>query len=473
EIKLNDSEQGPFVENNDDQEKEVLENEIEAENSEVLEGKLLEEAVQTLIKYLTDRRQKLFKVLNYNQGSQSFQTNLVNGDLDHFLKLAELVDTTLLKSYMVINDALVGPLLRVNNYCNVEEVEGLLLERKKFRELKDLYHGKGLHRKSLELLKNLGQSSEGPMTGTFHTIYYLQRLGSENFDLLLEFATWVLQTNPDEGMEIFIDDHPEVENLPRDKVLNYLEDISYDLCIKYLEHIIYELKDRTPDYHNKLVFIYLAKIQNLESQKQKSNSEEIIGSLVKEIEDTNNSLLKFLDDSNFYKAEKILGRLPLDDFYEARAILLSRIGQHDQALNIYVHKLKSEKMAEKYCIKNYIETDDPTKNVFISLLKIYLRPSNGEKIMLDPAIRLLSRHGSYVNASDALNMLPHTTKNLLLADKRQVEEQLMFYRSRRVKIDEDKMCPQCTRRIGHSLSDSSRKLLTRIQPSDDTLDELL
>jgi hypothetical protein len=32
-----------------------------------------------------------------------------------------------------------------------------------------------------------------------------------------------------------------------------------------------------------------------------------------------------------------------------------------------------------------------------------------------------------------------------------VEEQLIFYRSRRVKIDEDKMCPQCTRRIGHSV----------------------
>ena len=51
-------------------------------------------------------------------------------------------------------------------------------------------------------------------------------------------------------------------------------------------------------------------------------------------------------------------------------------------------------------MKNYIETDDPTKNVFISLLKVYLRPNNGEKLMLEPAIRLLSRHGSYVSASD-------------------------------------------------------------------------
>ncbi|RIA80537.1 CNH domain-containing protein [Glomus cerebriforme] len=471
-------------ENNNNQEEKVSENEIETENLEILEGKLLEEAVQTLIKFLTDRRQKISKILQVHKTSEptppaspSNRTNLVNGNLNHTLKLAELVDTTLLKSYMVTNDALVGPLLRVQNYCNAEEVEGLLLERKKYRELKDLYHGKGLHRKSLELLKKLGQSSEGLMKGSFQTVYYLQRLGSEHFDLILEFAIWVLQIDPDQGMEIFIGDHPEVENLPRDKVLKYLEEFSYDLCIKYLEHIIYELKDSTSDYHNKLIFKYLDKIQKLESKKSESDLEKLGDSILKEINDTNQRLLKFLDHSTHYKAEKILGHLRLDDFYEARAILLSRLGQHDQALNIYVHKIKSEKLAEEYCVKNYIETDDPTKNVFISLLKVYLRPNNGEKLMLESAIRLLSRHGSYVSASDALNMLPLTTKvselyqfvekyirennknrnmnmiikNLLKADQRQVEEQLMFYRSRRVKIDEDKMCPQCTRRIGQSV----------------------
>ena len=59
----------------------------------------------------------------------------------------------------------------------------------------------------------------------------------------------------------------------------------------------------------------------------------------------------------------------------------------------------------RYCLKNYIETDDPTKNVFISLLKVYLRPSNGEKSMLEPAIRLLSRYGSYVSASDVSSLI--------------------------------------------------------------------
>ncbi|CAG8623281.1 8545_t:CDS:10, partial [Diversispora eburnea] len=255
--------------------------ETETEQKIFLEGKLLEDAVSALIRFLTDRRQKISKILK--------SSNHINGNFNKLLEFAELVDTTLLKSYMVINESLVGPLLRVPNHCNVEESEGLLLDRKKYRELVDLYKGKGLHR---------------PMTGTIHTILYLQKLGMDHFDLILEYATWVLETNPEDGMDIFIEDHLEVENLPRDKVLGYLERFSYDLCIIYLEHIIYELGDQTPNYHNLLITTYLNKVQQLTSRDQQSHSELI--------DATNKKLLKFLDESTHYKAEKILGQLPLD-----------------------------------------------------------------------------------------------------------------------------------------------------------------
>lgn len=74
-------------------------------------------------------------------------------------------------------------------------------------------------------------------------------------------------------------------------------------------------------------------------------------------------MLAFLMESTHYRAEKILPRLPLEgkfllrsktldaktcpDLFEERAILLSRIGQHDQALDIYVYKLKNYSMAEE------------------------------------------------------------------------------------------------------------------------------
>jgi len=36
------------------------------------------------------------------------------------------------------------------------------------------------------------------------------------------------------------------------------------------------------------------------------------------------------------------------ELYEERAILLSRISNHEKALEIYVHILKDNRMAEKY-----------------------------------------------------------------------------------------------------------------------------
>lgn len=48
----------------------------------------------------------------------------------------------------------------------------------------------------------LGQADEGPLRGTFSTIMYLQRLGLEHFELILEYSKWVLRANPEEGMQV-------------------------------------------------------------------------------------------------------------------------------------------------------------------------------------------------------------------------------------------------------------------------------
>ncbi|KAJ1559241.1 Vam6/Vps39-like protein, partial [Cladochytrium tenue] len=43
--------------------------------------------------------------------------------------LSEVVDTVLLKLYLAINPAMVGPLLRIANFCNVDECEAALIEK--------------------------------------------------------------------------------------------------------------------------------------------------------------------------------------------------------------------------------------------------------------------------------------------------------------------------------------------------------
>ncbi|KAF9960501.1 Vam6/Vps39-like protein [Mortierella alpina] len=433
----------------------------------IMSTKELEDAVGCLIRFLADKRQKIQKslqTLQQNNDSFSYNHQEHEEEIQEKMHVLEVVDTALLKSYMMTNERLVGSLLRVTNHCNLEETESLLLKHKKYKELVDFYRGKGQHRKALELLKTV-HSSPGEMQGVLPTVSYLQRLGAEHFNLILEFGTWILMEDPDLGMKIFIDDEPEIDTLPRFKIIAYLERLSLDLCVLYLEHVIHVLGDETSEFHNTLVVSYLAQIQRDSAVTGNEDTPK-----------TKAKLLQFLDESTFYKAERILSRLPVDSCYEERAILLSRIGQHDQALNIYVHKLRNFQAAEEYCNKNY-DSGDPSKNVYLLLLKVYLKPPNREKPMLEPALDILTRHGTHIDPTAVLGLLPASTridqlfkffeksiresnktkhmdmivKNLLKAERLQTQEQLTFYRSRRVKITEDRVCPKCHKRIGNSV----------------------
>lgn len=54
-----------------------------------------------------------------------------------------------------------------------------------------------------------------------------------------------------------------MENLPRDKVLHFLMEDFKELAIPYLEHIIYVWDDKSPEFHNVLIQLYLGRVQRL------------------------------------------------------------------------------------------------------------------------------------------------------------------------------------------------------------------
>lgn len=95
-----------------------------------LTGLNLRDAVSYLIRYLTDKRQKLARRLNQSSTKAASDKSVSVEEEDDTLYQATLVDTSLLKSYMMTNDALVGPLLRVQNHCDVEECENILMDKK-------------------------------------------------------------------------------------------------------------------------------------------------------------------------------------------------------------------------------------------------------------------------------------------------------------------------------------------------------
>jgi Vam6/Vps39-like protein vacuolar protein sorting-associated protein 39 len=251
-----------------------------------LEGRDLLVATNELCAFLAQTRVKLQKLI-YPDGAlrEPLQSDPPKGyqpDFHHLiilgpeeenidwhaklLEVATLVDTTLFRAYMLAKPSLAGSLFRLDNFCDPAVVRDKLYETGRYEDLIYFLHGKRLHREALQMLEKFGKDTENDsisqaLRGPRRTVAYLQQLSPEHIDLILEFAEWPLRKDPELGIEIFIADTENAETLPRQRVLEYLQRISSKLAIQYLEHIISELDDVTPEFHQRLIELYLERLK--------------------------------------------------------------------------------------------------------------------------------------------------------------------------------------------------------------------
>ncbi|KEF58123.1 6-phosphofructo-2-kinase/fructose-2,6-bisphosphatase [Exophiala aquamarina CBS 119918] len=482
-------------------------------DSNALSEKELKFAVRELQAFLADVRRRLQRFFNGDQsvralsevelGSQSEDikqsteyllglTSLNDVDLsDKLIAVARLVDTTLFRAHMYATPSLATSLFRIANFCDPEVVMAKLEETERYNDLTEFLYGKRLHRQALERLQKFGQADIDPqLHGPGRTITYLQNLGPELIDMILEFAQWPLETQPEQAMEIFLGDTENAESLPRHKVLGFLEPISKELAQRFLEHVVDELNDLTPDLHQKLVTLYLERLKD----GSRSGGEEIL-----------DKFLTLLRTSEQYSPAKTLGMLPRDEptFYEARAILFSKMGNHKQALEVYVFKLRDTAKAEEYCNQTHLETSlnddgkvtssrrksttdpvDEQPSIYHILLNLYLNPPKGETAKWGPAIELMARHGARLPASSTLELIPEDllvrelefyfrgrmrnansimNESMIVAGLRKVEAVRVQAglllgegtqsggRNRKVRVDEERVCGVCYKRLGGSV----------------------
>ena len=112
----------------------------------LLAGQDLENGYSALVEYLTVVRHKLegssvksISPLPMTEGSIVVKSKK---------QLMQIIDTTLLKCYLKINDSLVASLLRLkSNCCHQDETERALKKCQKFSELIIFYNTRGLHQK--------------------------------------------------------------------------------------------------------------------------------------------------------------------------------------------------------------------------------------------------------------------------------------------------------------------------------------
>ena len=164
--------------------------------------------------------------------------------------------------------------------------------------------------------------------------------------------------------------------------------------------------------------------------------------------------------------------------FEARAILLGKLGRHDSTLELYVYRLRDYDKAEQYAdrlssaerpltlhryCKRIYQPDTETRNIFLTLLRIYLRPLvKTTDDLLRPALELIARHGSRLDPEETLQLLPplvsardvrvfltgalrvprfdaRVVREVALSRKDQVARKLMYLEANRVKITDSRM----------------------------------
>ena len=91
-------------------------------------------------------------------------------------------------------------------------------------------------------------------------------------------------------MDVFLADTENAETLPRQRVLEFLEKLDLKLAVKYLEHIIEELNDLTPDFHQKLVDLFLERLRTgtFDDEEEKVRWRERLQTFLKTSSNYNN-----------------------------------------------------------------------------------------------------------------------------------------------------------------------------------------
>ncbi|KZT07657.1 uncharacterized protein LAESUDRAFT_742773 [Laetiporus sulphureus 93-53] len=439
-------------------------------------------SVETLMRYLSDRRPKVSGALEALgiTSAQSHQMSTLSSasieDLfsqpnvplsaltpEELVRFAQIVDTALFKSYLLVRPGLLAPLCRVGNWCEVSEVEEVLRAHEKYSELIFLYNGKKMHTKALNLLRELSEKETDMREKLTPSVNYLQRLGPEYLEEIFSSARWIFEQDADIAFEIFTSE--EVE-LPRQQVVGYLEKIDPQIAARYIEYLIKERGEVASSFHDRLAEIYLRMTQTAKQESDEALRQSIYS-----------KLLHFIDTTNYYHTDRLYAILPSEGFDEAKAVLLGKLGRHDNALEIYVYRLQDFHSAEEYCKRVY-RPDTETSNIFLTLLRIYLQPTQPSKSpstnLLQPALELISRHSPRLDPAETLNLLPplvtaqdveaflcealrapifdtRVIRGIAKARQDEVARKLMYLETRRVKVTDSRICPQCHKRIGHSV----------------------
>lgn len=162
--------------------------------------------------------------------------------------------------------------------------------------------------------------------------------------------------------------------------MDYLLRCHKDSVITYLEHVVDVWKDTNSLFHNVLVHQYKEKC--LDAMKPEASPAE-----KQNVQHIRLKMQQFLEKSQHYTPETVLVHFPFDCLFEERAVILGRLGHHQQAISIYINLLNDVPKAIQYCSNVYArylaeknssknKKDDGADEIYVMLIQQLLKPDN-------------------------------------------------------------------------------------------------
>ncbi|KAM9341550.1 LOW QUALITY PROTEIN: transforming growth factor-beta receptor-associated protein 1 [Symphorus nematophorus] len=307
------------------------------------------------------------------------------------LKCSKEVDCALLRLYVELRDTEnLQQLVAFHNECELDHCVPVLEQHNRFFALGSLYQSDGNH---IDAIKTWVKIADGVHTDPScsdvygHIVWTLSQLRDR--DAVWKFADWTLQRNQEIGVEIFSRRPPD-DRMETQDVLALLE--KYPLALLfYLEFLIHDLNSEEERHHSRLALAYV-------TQALQEEQETVL-------KKTRGKLQQQLWESRFYDVSAVYERVKSTCLHTEKAILLSRTGEHSQALQVLVHQEQDPQAAEAFCCRAAQGRDSQFRQTLLfTLLQIYLR----SKDLTSAAVDLLNNNPQVFVGEKVIQLLPES-----------------------------------------------------------------
>ena len=358
-----------------------------------------------------------------------------------------IIDTIMFYIYSVINKSLLGSLIRVENSCDLDICGSILINMQMIPTWILFYSSKNANSKAFEIM----------ISNKFEPKYFLEYFDllvqNNQIDWLLDHVTYFLEEFKD--LEFFIN-HRFLQSV--DVQTRLFDLLSFDMYLQrdYLQEIVFK-KSANQQFHTKLIQCQISIIKHIQETLSLEDDAVLQQRLI---------LREYLTKSTDYDGNILIALLDelLLDFEVA--LVYKTLQRHEDALKIYILKMKNYSEAEKYCFDVYYNANQI--NVYANLFHII------EQYEPNKVLEFIKEYAEYLDPLTVLESIPESTKlcdlleyvdygmknylkqfqrasllkNQLNVQHSRLQQESYYELSQSVSVDAYKVCFHCNRRIG-------------------------